>query len=253
MRTALVGHTGLVGQNILAGNSEIDFLYNSKNIEAIYGQEFDLLICSGAPGYRRLANLNPEQDIESLERLKSSLAKARIRKLVLISTIEIYGNATGANEDLDVNPADIETPYARHRLLLEQYCRNTFDCLTTRLPLIFGIGLKKNLIYDLIHGQADFTNRENIFQFYDLANTWVDIKKSLENKLSVINFFSEPIKASEMAVDLFGISLTTDSKDIRKQNCYSKHWALWNNCHSYLYTKKQIYTSVSGYVEKNLI
>ena len=60
----LIGYTGLVGQNIIksGGSFDYDNLYNSKNIEDIRRKEFDLLICAGARGNRRLGNMNPEED-----------------------------------------------------------------------------------------------------------------------------------------------------------------------------------------------
>ena len=147
-RVALIGHTGLVGQNILAKNNGIKFLYNTDNIVDICGREFDLIICCGASGNRRLVNMDPTHDVASLDRLKVNLEQAK-GKLVLISTIEVYESTSDVDEEYKINSIYIKTPYARNRFLLEEFCRSRFDCLTIRLPMLIGSGLKKNFVYDL--------------------------------------------------------------------------------------------------------
>jgi len=247
----LIGYTGLVGQNILQ-HKEFDDLYNSTNIEDIKGKEFDLLICSGARGNRRFGDMNPKEDKNNIDNLIFNLKYVRTKKLILISTIEVYNYNTNMDEDYIINIDEL-SPYAKHRALLELYCKDNFDCLIVRLPIIFGIGTKKNIIYDLIHKQYNFVNKNSIFQFYDLVNIWKDINIALKHDINIINLFSEPIGATEMAKDLFGVELKNTNEDLRQFDMSSKYWKYWKSLPGYLYTKEQIYNSINYYKEYNLI
>ncbi|MFQ5504898.1 MAG: pyridine nucleotide transhydrogenase, partial [Planctomycetota bacterium] len=88
-RRALIGHTGFVGQNLQRQGS-FDGLYNSGNIESIADRSYDLLVCAGAPGVKWKANQEPEVDLASIQRLIRSLERVAARKLVLISTVDVY-------------------------------------------------------------------------------------------------------------------------------------------------------------------
>jgi len=236
----LIGFTGLVGQNIIkSGGHFSNNLYNSTNIKNIRGKDFDLLICAGARGNRRIANINPDEDKQNIDNLIYNLYFVNTKKLILISTIDVI--------------SDYNTPYAKHRGCLESFCIMNFDCLIIRLPIIFGIGTKKNIVYDFIHEQYNFVNKSNIFQFYDLANIWKDINLALSLNIDIINFVSEPIGANELAKEVFNVELQNTTEELRKYNILSKHLTHWNTGTNYLYTKEQIYNSIRYYKEKDLI
>lgn len=77
--------------------------------------------------------------------------KLRPRRLVLISTIDVYQNSLGA---MEIHPgrADGLHPYGRHRLHLERWAQENVPCChILRLPALYGKNLKKNFLYDLIH------------------------------------------------------------------------------------------------------
>ena len=58
---SLVGCTGFVGQNI-ANSCKFDGLYHSKNIEAAYGTNPELLVYAGVRAEMFLANQDPQRD-----------------------------------------------------------------------------------------------------------------------------------------------------------------------------------------------
>ena len=60
---SLVGYTGFVGSNIYSSGN-FDEVYDSKNILEAYGTNPDLLIYSGLPAEKYLANNNPKKDME---------------------------------------------------------------------------------------------------------------------------------------------------------------------------------------------
>lgn len=147
---ALVGHTGFVGSNIAACHG-FDGLYNSQNIKKAYGTCPDLLIYAGVPAAKFLADKDPDGDMAVCQNAFENIKKIAPKKLVLISTVDIYQNPNGADEN---TPADAQNPsaYGRNRAALEKLVRAEYnDALIIRLPALFGTGLKKNFIYDFLH------------------------------------------------------------------------------------------------------
>ena len=168
MRTAIIGHTGFVGGN-LARHLPTAIGYNSKNIESIAGQEFDLILVSGMPAAKWIANGDPAGDRAILNRLFGNLQKARANTVVVMSTIDVYPKPIDVDEDTVIEPATQQT-YGKHRLELEELVAGHFKrTLAVRLPGLFGPGLKKNAIYDLLNNnEVHKVNSAGVFQFYNL-------------------------------------------------------------------------------------
>jgi hypothetical protein len=148
MKTALLGYSGFVGQN-LSKSYQFDDMFNSKNISTIKNKSYDMVFCSAIPANMQIANANPEEDFQQISNLLETLKATKIKKLVMISTIAVYGdNINNVDEDTLINK-ELLTPYGKHRLVAEELANQLFNCTIIRLPSLFGIGLKKNLIYDL--------------------------------------------------------------------------------------------------------
>jgi len=83
--------------------------------------------------------------------------------------------------------------------------------LVVRLPHVFGPGLKKGFVYDLIHSNAlHLTDRRDVFQPYDLAWLRRDLEAFLERGFDVVNLATEPITAADLAREVFGIDFTNE-------------------------------------------
>ena len=125
--------------------------------------------------------------------------------------------------------------------MLEEFVENNFDSLIIRLPAIFGNGLKKNAIYDLMHGSHQFIHPGTILQFYSLEHLWADISKAVDNNLKSLNIATEPIAIKEVAEKIFnteiknGISGPAPYYDMR-----TKHAHLWGKDKPYLYLKEEV-------------
>lgn len=146
---ALIGYTGFVGKNLLS--SRYLYQYNSKNIGEIVGKEFDKVVCAGVRAEKYLANTYPELDLQAIKDLCSILEQVKCKKFVLISTIDVYNRPNGVDEHTKV---DIESlhAYGANRYYMEEFVRNHFqDYLIVRLPALFGKGLKKNFIFDMMN------------------------------------------------------------------------------------------------------
>jgi len=200
--TALIGGTGLVGGTLLRSR-RIDAVYRSTTIAQIAGRNFDHVVCAGAPAEKWRANQDPAADWRNLERLVDALLMARIGKLVLISTVDVYGTPQGVTERDAPSGA---TPYGRHRLELERILSSHFPTLVVRLPALFGPGLKKNAVYDLLHGnQLERIDDRGSFQFYDLARLSSDLEVAEVAGLSLVHFATEPVTIGRIAREAFGM------------------------------------------------
>ena len=150
MKSALVGYTGFVGSN-LADSYGFDALYNSKNIEEAFGTNPDLLVFAGLRAEKFIANKFPEKDRETILNAIENIKRINPKKLVLISTIDVYKNPVDVNEETIIDEDGLQ-PYGKNRYDLESWVRENFsDHLIVRLPGLFGKNLKKNFIFDMIN------------------------------------------------------------------------------------------------------
>ncbi|MBP1615202.1 MAG: hypothetical protein H6Q13_2650 [Bacteroidetes bacterium] len=150
MKTAIVGCTGFVGTN-LCNSFEFDGKYNSRNIEEAYGTCPDCLVYSGVRAEMYLANQFPEKDWEIIQNAIENIKKIAPKKVILISTIAVYDQTYGVDEDSFIDESK-STVYGRNRRILEKWVEENFkEYLIVRLSGIYGANMKKNFIYDMIH------------------------------------------------------------------------------------------------------
>lgn len=201
MRNALIGHTGFVGGVLKAAGRYTDF-YNSKNIESIKGTAFDTLVCSATPATKWLANKEPEQDWQSIQRLMEALVTVTARQFFLISTVDVFQQPVGVDENSLV-PTEGLQPYGAHRYAFEQFVRARFPAATIlRLPALFGPGLKKNALYDLIHNhEIEKVPRDGVFQWYNVRRLHGDMQRAAG--LPLVHLVTEPIALARIIDELF--------------------------------------------------
>jgi len=236
MRT-LIGHTGFVGSS-LANQFDFDKFYNSKNILDISNCEHDLVVCSGISSVKWKANKNPKEDYQQIDLLIKNLEKTKIKKFILISTIAVYDN-----------PAD--NAYGQNRLYAETYLKNKFDDIhVIRLPSLFGHGLRKNAIFDLLHKERSFLPSKNsIFQYYNVEYLWSDIQKAIQNNIRTLNISTEPVLFSEV-LKLFGESEHKSNKSPHFENMKSNYGHLWGSSNSYLYSRNHVLNDLEKFINE---
>ena len=248
--TALIGHTGFVGSNLTAQFSFTE-LFNSKNIQSIEDKEFDLVVCSGASAAKWLANSNPKGDLESLQKLMDPLLSIKAKTFVLISTIDVYPIPVDVDEDTKLEGLKNHA-YGTHRLLLEKFVQEKFsNHLVLRLPGLFGNGLKKNVIYDLINSNClEKINPTSIFQYYDLKNIWNDISLALANSHSLVNLATEPISTSRILEMFFKNSIVgQNALPSAVYQMRSKYATIWQTKGAYLYSAEKILNGLKDFID----
>ena len=249
-RTALIGHTGFVG-GTLARASGWDDTFNSSNIADIAGQSYELLVCAGVSAVKWMANMDPEADQAGIARLMHALAQARVRELILVSTIDVYPDpAAGGTEDTPIDPA-ANHPYGRHRLELERWAAARFPLLRIiRLPALFGAGLRKNAIFDLLHSNMLASiNPAGRFQWYPLDRLWTDIATARENNLHLVNLFPEPIPMSRIVDGLFpGAPIGPERLPAPTYDVQTRHGPLFGGNDRYIMNEDAVFTALQAFV-----
>ncbi len=203
MTSALIGHTGFVG-GTLSRSQDFNDNYNSANIGDIAGKSYDLVVCAGAPAAKWIANKDPEGDAAAIARLTGPLATVDAKEFVLISTIDVYPDPTGgANEEAEIDPSANHT-YGRNRYGLEEFVRGRMPhARIVRLPALFGRGLKKNAIYDLLNGNAvDAINPLGEFQWYPMRRLADDLTVVRASDVNLVNLFPERVPMATI-IDAF--------------------------------------------------
>jgi len=182
----LIGHTGFIG-SILKSNLKNYKLFNSKNINSIRKKNFKEIICAGLPASKWKANKNPNKDTVNLNYLMRNLVSIKSDLFILISTIDVHN--------------DRET-YGKNRKKLEIFIKKKFsDYLIIRLPAVFGKGIKKNILYDLLNNnQISKINKDDKYQWFDLSFLYKEIQKLKKKKTfnKIVELYSPPISNHEI-------------------------------------------------------
>lgn len=122
---------------------------HSSDVAAQYGTRPSLCVYAGVPAAMFLANADPEADLAVMAAARQNLQKIAPQEVVLISSIAVYADSRGKDEDDEPDTENLSA-YGRNRLQLEHWVREDFpDALIVRLPALYGRGLKKNFLYDL--------------------------------------------------------------------------------------------------------
>lgn len=262
---ALVGYTGFVGSNIyVRASNRIEGVYDTKNIEKAYGLEPDVLIFAALRSDRELAARAPYEDYERVLEAQRNIRKINPAKLVLISTTDVYRNPVGVDEENSVLAVRMDeagkagiNPYSLNRYYFEEWARRTYpDALIIRLALPYGLNFKRNSIKRFAdENEMKYTNSESKYQFYPLGRIWEDIQTALAEKLTLVNFTSEPISASELYHCLTGKELKQAAdKDLaimapRSCDVMTIHADKFGGSGSYICQKSEILASIKQFAD----
>lgn len=213
---AIVGYTGTIGKH-LCEQIVFDDFYNSKNISAIQGRSYELLVIA-APSGNRL-KINRQEEADTVDKLIEHLKHCSADHVVLLSTVDVI-----------VNPDSI---YGKNRKILEDFVISYFNSTVLRLATLIGTGIKKNIAYDLKHQQYDFINTQSTLQWSVLRTLGTHIHKT-----GIVNLVSEPIRNKDI-VDTFFPNLKLKE---------------WDAAHEYkmkpyLYTKQEVLNEIERYIK----
>jgi hypothetical protein len=250
MANALIGFSGFVG-SILLKQATFDLLYRSTNIGDIEGQSFDTLVCAGAPAQKWIANREPEADRQKIDSLIGHLETIQCATIILISTVDVFKNPIGVDEDSRIDEEALHA-YGLHRRLLEKFVERHFKKpLIVRLPGLVGPGLRKNIIFDFLNDNDVYAiDSRGIFQFYPMVNLWYDIQTACNAGLELVHLTAEPISVADIAKQGFGkpFDQTTD-KPIVNYDMRTRHTQVFGALGHYQYSARETIQAVRAYAQ----
>ncbi len=250
MSDALIGYSGFVGSTLLK-QRPFDFHFRSANIGDMDHGSFDMVVCAAAPGQKWIANREPEADRQKIEDLTAHLATIRCRSFVLISTVDVFKDPVLVDEDAPLPQEGLQA-YGLHRRRLEQFIERRFpEHLIIRLPGLVGPGLRKNIIYDLLHDHnVHLIDSRGVFQFYPMVNLWSDIQTALRAQLKLLHLTAEPVSVRDIAESGFGRSLDqTLEKPPVRYDFQTKYAALLGGQGRYHYSQRETLQAIRAYAQ----
>jgi hypothetical protein len=127
-----------------------------------------------------------------------------------------------------------------------------FPSTVVRLPGLFGPGLKKNVVFDLLHGnRLDAIQPESIFQFYPLSRLWKDVETLREAGVRLVHLATEPTSVRRVAREGFGVELEERSEpqpvryDVR-----TKHAGVFGRRGPYVLDAFEVLLALRDFVER---
>lgn len=251
-KVGIIGSSGFIGK-ALNDKLKTKYLYNSRNINKIKKISFDELYCCAPSSLIWKANKNPGKDLKNIVKLCLNLTGLKVKKFILISSIEVYQRQSVCNEFSAKN--EIGSSYGSNRLFFENFVTKNFKkSIIVRLPVVYGIGLKKNLIFDLIHQKrTHLINKNDKLQFFPSAKILKFINKIKNKNISPINFASEPVKVKDL-LDTLGredILINKINTKPRIYNMKSKKLMLINK-KDYIFSKSEILKSIKNFYKNEI-
>jgi len=248
--SALIGYSGFVGGNLLRQRS-FDACFNSANIEHIAGRSFDLVVVCGVRAEKWKANADPAADLDGIERLTRALDQVNARKLVLISTVDVFINPVDVDED-SPTPTQGLHPYGRNRRRLEQIVASRFDAHIARLGGLYGHGLKKNIIYDFLNeNEIHKIDSRGVFQFYALDRLWRDLERQMDEALPLVHLPTEPVSVADVARAAFGLEFTNEvAATPARYDIHSRYADRFGGRKPYLQGKTEELAGIASFVSR---
>lgn len=182
----IVGRRALIGRGflgtVLDQPGRFTDRYNSTNIHELNG-DYDLIVIAAPHAEKWWANENPVLDCLDVEIITSAIQRATCPRIILLSSID----------------AGKKHPYGQNRVALERLLPTHARII--RLGALFGDGLRKNALYDLLHnrpvadGIYQWTNVNTLWKTIQPICTYVDPKTYRR----VSPLYSEPLSMRDIA------------------------------------------------------
>jgi nucleoside-diphosphate-sugar epimerase len=249
-RNALIGYSGFVGSNLMR-RGQFECLFNSVNFREMRGQHFRTVVCAGVSAVKWEANLDPAADWAAIRKLIEVLATVEAERFILVSTVDVYRNPElPLDEDSEIAPGN--HAYGLHRLQLEQWLSTRFDNrLIVRLPALFGPGLKKNALYDIINNhELEKINPDHRFQWYPVERLYQDLARLTQHPLRLVNLVTEPITIASILERHFPGRRVGPGGAPASYALRSRHADVLGGRDGFLLNSEQVHLALASYISE---
>jgi nucleoside-diphosphate-sugar epimerase len=170
----ILGGRGLVGSAFVRVCETRGLPYTvitRGNYSEFAGRACEIFVNANGNSSKLLSRTDPLRDFDaSVRSVRASLADFRFERYLHLSSCDVYPDCSSprsTDESQVLDPAR-QSPYGFHKYLAEECVRhgarrwNIF-----RLGGFVGPGLKKNAIFDILHGGPLWLNPDSALQFLD--------------------------------------------------------------------------------------
>ena len=209
----LIGGKGFVGSALAractAQGREFAII-ELDNYTEYPGRSCDVLINANGNSKKFLARQDPLAEFDaSVRSVRAGLVQFPCRHYVHISTCDVYPDcSTPASTREDQEP-DIarQSPYGFHKYLAEQCVRHAAPSwLIFRMGGFVGPGLRKNPIYDILHGGPLWLQPESALQFLPTERMAQIVLELIDRRISgeIFNLCGRGVLALREAMAMAG-------------------------------------------------
>lgn len=168
----ILGGRGLVGSAVARAceaEGRSFTVIGRDNYPSLRGRACDIFVNANGSSRKLLADRDPLADFDANVRsVRASLADFPFRRYVYISSCDVYPDCTSpqtTREESVPDPA-LQSRYGFHKFLAEQCVRHgAADWLILRCGGFVGPGLRKNAIFDILHGGPLYLDPASDLQF----------------------------------------------------------------------------------------
>jgi dTDP-4-dehydrorhamnose reductase len=238
----IIGHTGLVGSHICASNSFSHYV-NSRNIDDYVNRDLQAAVVTAGDARKWYAKDNPTEFEKAQDELFEKIASMNFRDIILISTTDVL-DISSATEERVIDPLNIKTHYGKVKYKFEQDLGEICNLKIIRLPGLFGAGLKKNLIFDLINNsKITPMNPASTFQMFDLINIKSYLDLIIRKNIPLLHLAVEPTSVLDICT-LFGRLDLIDIKAPKFSYDMKSIYAQQTSDNSYFQNKTEVINGI---------
>lgn len=192
----IIGGKGFVGSAVARACLYRGLEYHvlaHDTIEQFNGTSCDLLINANGNSKKFMADRDPLWEFDaSVRSVRASLVNIHTNRYIHLSSCDVYPDCSSPEKSREEQVLDVmrQSPYGFHKYLAEQcVMRHASEWLIFRMGGFVGAGLKKNAIYDILHGGPLWLSPESALQFINVdtaADIILDLALS-ERKSEIYN------------------------------------------------------------------
>jgi nucleoside-diphosphate-sugar epimerase len=158
VKIAIIGSKGFVGKalcrNIKKYNYEV-FEITRENSDKYKSLEYDILINTAMPSKRFWSLNNPIEDVNAtIVKTAELLYEWNYKKFIQISSFS--------------SKMQIDIPYGAHKRAAEVLVENKKNTLIVRLGALYGEGLDKSALFDLIQHNKIYVDINSEYNYIDI-------------------------------------------------------------------------------------